>query len=296
MLTSAGISHAENRSGDLPTNDQKAGPERDSSQEQQGRFERIENIRRRLKQTLAILSAETGTDPTAILGQISPRTRYQSQTSDQRVQEILRISVPFAPDWILRVDTPFTYLDPDSPNEKSVAGLSDIRLRVGARVLKGDDGAVFLGTEVYFPTATNPQLGGNEYRVGPTVVGSYRLPDWQSTAYLWVEYLTGVTGQIGRGSNGGASADDSSTSELRIRTRFSTLWSKTWWSFVEPRLFVDFDQNAKTGAVLLFEWGRRLDKHWRVYLRPEVGLWGQSVPGAFNYGVEFGVRYMFYVF
>ncbi len=274
----------------------EAGPGLESPQDEQARFKRIENVRRQLKRALAVLSAENGTDPTAILGQISPRTRYQSRSSDQRVQEILRVTVPISPDWLVRVDAPFTYLDPKNPNDKSVAGLSDIRMRLGGRVLHVDDGSIFIGTEIYFPTATNAELGGNEFRVGPALIGSYQMPDWRSTTYMWVEYLTGVTGQIGGRFHGGLSADDSSTSELRVRNRFNTIWTETWWSFVESRLFVDFDKNAKTGAVLLFEGGRRLDKHWRVYLRPEVGLWGKDLPGAFDYGVELGVRYMFYVF
>jgi len=296
MLIGTGISRAEDQSSNGYPNVREAGPGLESPQDEQDRFKRIENVRRQLKRTLAILSAENGTDPTAILGQISPRTRYQSRTSDQRVQEILRVTLPVSPDWLLRVDTPFTYLDPKSPSEKSVAGLGDVRVRFGGRLLQSDDGSLLVGTEIYFPTATNSQLGGSEVRVGPTIVGSYHLPDLRSSTYMWVEYLTGVTGQIGGGFHGGVNADDSSTSELRVRNRFNTVWTKTWWSFVESRLFVDFDKNAKTGAVLLFEGGRRLDKHWRVYLRPEVGLWGKDLPGAFDYGVEMGVRYMFYVF
>jgi len=296
MLAGPGISSAEDESGDVSSPVREAGPGLETPQQEEARFKRIENVRRQFKRTLAILSAENGTDPTAILGQVSPRTRYQSRSSDQRVQEILRVAVPLSPDWLVRLDTPFTYLDPKDSSDKSVAGLGDVRMRLGGRLLHSDDGAILVGTEIYFPTATNPRLGSSEFRVGPTIVGSYHFPEWRSSGFMWVEYLTGVSGQIGEGFHGGVSADDSSTSELRIRNRFNTVWSETWWSFVESRLFVDFDKNAKSGAVLVFEGGRRLDKHWRIYLRPEVGLWGTSVPGAFDYGVEAGVRYMFYVF
>jgi hypothetical protein len=122
------------------------------------------------------------------------------------------------------------------------------------------------------------------------------LPDLKSNAFLWVEYLTAVTGNLRESSTGGSSAADSSTSETRVRLRLNTLWSKEWWSFVESRFFVDWEQNAKTGMVLLFEGGRRLDANWRLYVRPEVGLWGRDLPGTFDYGVEVGVRYMFYLF
>ena len=274
----------------------EARPGLETQDEERRRFEAVEKIRAEFKRTLAILSAENGTNPTAIIGQISPRTRYQSRTSDQRVQEIGRINLPISPDWLLRVDVPFTYLDPKDSNEQSVAGLGDIRARLGWRVLHKDDGSVFIGSEFYFPTASNSKLGNNHLEVGPAIVGSVQVPDLRSNAYLWLEYLTAVTGHLGGGFHGGLSTNDTSTSETRVRFRFNTVWSKTWWSFVESRLFVDWTQNGKTGSVLLFEGGRRLDSHWRLYLRPEVGLWGKDVPGAFDYGVELGVRYMFYVF
>jgi len=205
------------------------------------------------------------------------------------------VSLPLTPNWLLRVDAPFTYLDPKDPNEKSVAGVGDLRVRLGWRVLNTIDGSLFIGSEFYFPTASNDQLGLSRFAVGPAVVGSVQLPDLKSNAFLWVEYLTSVSGPVGNGASGSSGAD-SSTSESRVRFRLNTIWSEKWWSFVESRFFVDWKQNAKTGMVLLFEGGRRLDSHWRLYLRPEVGLWGRDLPGTFDYGVEFGVRYMFYLF
>ena len=256
----------------------------------------VHNLQRAKKRLLEVLAAESGTDPTAIIGQLSPRTRYQNRSSDQRVQEIGRISLPLAADWLLRVDVPLTYLDPKNSSEKSVMGLGDIRARLGWRVYHGEDGAIFLGSEFYFPTATNPLLGSDYGSIGPAVVGSLKFPDIRSIAYLWVEYLVGVSGHLGGGFTSGLSTDEHSRSESRIRFRLNTLWTEKWWSFAESRLFVDWQQNGKTGMVLVFEGGRKLDHHWRLYGRPEVGLWGQDLPGAFNYGFEFGVRYMFYLF
>lgn len=274
----------------------EAGSGVESPDKERGGIEAAERIRREIKRALAILAAENGTDPTAIIGQLSPRTRYQNRATDQRVQEIARVSLPLTPDWLLRVDVPFTYLDPESPNEKSVAGVGDVRVRLGWRVLNTIDGSLLIGSEFYFPTASQDQLGSGRFEIGPAVVGSVQLPDVKSNAFLWIEYLTAVTGNLRGSSTGGTNAADSSTRETRVRLRLNTLWSREWWSFVESRFFVDWTQDAKTGMVLLFEGGRRLDAHWRVYCRPEVGLWGRDLPGAFDYGVEVGVRYMFYRF
>lgn len=296
ILAGTELSHAADEAEARGPQVQEAGSGVQSTDEEGSRARAIDEIRRKMKRTLAVLSAENGTDPTAIIGQLSPRTRYQERENDQRVQEIARLSLPLAPDWLLRIDMPFTYLDPKSSNEKSVAGTGDLRARLGWRVLNTADGSLFFGSEFYFPTASHDQLGSGRFEVGPAVVGSLNLADLRSNAYLWVEYLTSVTDDLRDGSSGGTSAVDRSTSESRVRLRLNTLWSKEWWSFVESRFFVDWTQNAKTGMVLLFEGGRRLDDHWRVYLRPEVGLWGRNLPGAFDYGVEAGVRYMFYLF
>lgn len=295
MLVGNDVSNATDQSEAVGSHVREAGSGVESPGEERGGIEAVEGIRRQIKRALATLAAENGTDPTAIIGQLSPRTRYQNRDEDQRVQEIIRVSLPLAPDWLVRVDLPFTYLDPKSSNEKSVAGVGDLRARLGWRLLNTIDGSFFIGSEFYFPTATNDQLGSGRFAIGPAVVGSVHLPDLKSNAFLWVEYLTSVTGNL-RGSTGGSFANDSSTSETRVRLRLNTLWSEKWWSFVESRFFVDWTENAKTGMVLLFEGGKRLDANWRLYVRPEVGLWGRDLPGAFDYGVEFGVRYMFYRF
>lgn len=273
----------------------ETGPVAETPEERSHGAEAVERIRREINRTLAVLSAESGTDPTAIIGQLSPRTRYQNRDKNQRVQEIARVDLPLARDWILRIDAPFTYLDPKNSNDNSVAGMGDLRARLGWRVVNTDKGSIFIGSEFYFPTASNDQLGANQYKIGPTVVGSLRIPDLKSNAFLWVEYVTAVSGRLGHVFHGGLNTDESS-SESVVRLRFNTLWTPEWWTFIESRFFVDWTQNAKTGMVLMFEGGRRLDNHWRLYLRPEVGLWGTGVPGAYNYGVELGVRYMFYVF
>jgi hypothetical protein len=296
MLVGMGGSKAADQPEAASPQVQRSNERADSLGEERRSLEAAERIRSQMKRMLAVLSAENGTDPTAIVGQLSPRTRYQDRHKDQRVQEILRLNLPLAPDWILRVDAPLTYLDPKSSNEQSVAGMGDVRARLGWRVLNTIDGSLFIGSEFYFPTASHDQLGSGRFEIGPAVVGSVQLPDLKSNVFLWLEYLTAMTGNFGDSFTGKVRAVDSSTSETRVRARFNTLWSHEWWSFVESRFFVDWTQDAKTGMVLLFEGGRRLDSHWRLYVRPEVGLWGRDLPGTVNYGVELGVRYMFYLF
>jgi len=85
---------------------------------------------------------------------------------------------------------------------------------------------------------------------------------------------------------------DYSTLQLQL----NTLWSKEWWTLVEGDLNLDWTRAAKTGAVLEGEVGRRFGPHWRAWVRPGVGLWGQDVRGTYDWAAQVGMRYMFYVY
>lgn len=56
---------------------------------------------------------------------------------------------------------------------------------------------------------------------------------------------------------------------------------------------VNWEQKEKTSMTLEFEGGYRLTKDWAAWVRPGVGLWGQSLPGAYNWNFEVGIRRMF---
>jgi hypothetical protein len=44
---------------------------------------------------------------------------------------------------------------------------------------------------------------------------------------------------------------------------------------------------------LEFEVGKRLDEHFRAWVRPAVGLWGAGIPGAYDWFTQVGIRYIF---
>jgi hypothetical protein len=80
----------------------------------------------------------------------------------------------------------------------------------------------------------------------------------------------------------------------KLGLEFMTTWANNlWWTTIEPDLYVDWKQQGKTAMNLEFEVGRRLGDHFRVWLRPAVGLWGTGVPGAYDWFTQFGIRYMF---
>ena len=56
---------------------------------------------------------------------------------------------------------------------------------------------------------------------------------------------------------------------------------------------VNWEQEAKSSMSLESEFGRNVVGSWGMYLRPGVGIWGNTVAGAYDWNVEVGTRYMF---
>jgi hypothetical protein len=42
-----------------------------------------------------------------------------------------------------------------------------------------------------------------------------------------------------------------------------------------------------------FEVGRNLIGRFGAFARPGVGIWGRTLPGAYDWNIEVGVRYIF---
>jgi hypothetical protein len=90
---------------------------------------------------------------------------------------------------------------------------------------------------------------------------------------------------------GDPSRNDVSAS--RIQTWFNTIWADHWWTQLEAVMQVNWEQKEKTSMTLEFEGGYRLTKDWAAWVRPGVGLWGRSLPGAYDWNIEVGIRRMF---
>jgi len=91
-------------------------------------------------------------------------------------------------------------------------------------------------------------------------------------------------------------AGDSSRTDIS-RTRIEVIMDKSFrerhWMVLAPVIFVDWINNKRTAGDLEFEFGTRMGDHWNAWIRPGVGLWGQSVSGGYNSYCQAGFRYIF---
>lgn len=250
-------------------------------------------LEEQLRHVIAVLAAENGTDPTAIIGRFQLGYQYEDfPDGAYRIRTVPRIDIPLAPNWVLRLDLPIQWGDEEHHDDRQSfgiardAGLSDLQTRIGWRAYRSSRFAFILGADFIFPTATSTELGRGKYDVGPAAATAMTLPSIHSNLFTILQHFTSVGGDPSRPD----------TERTKAQVRFNTVWTKEWWTDVEPILNVDWSRGGKTGMVLEAEVGRRLDNHWRAWGRVGGGLWGRDVRGNYEWSLEFGARYMFYVF
>jgi len=231
------------------------------------------------------LAAKYGTDPTAIVGRVQLSSQYADLPHGARLNDnVARVDIPFRGNWLLRVDTPFSrWVDPNIPGVGSTRGLGDLSAILGWRAYNTPEYAFLIGAVSTFPTASENLLGSGKYTVGPIVATGRFLPRWES-------FLFGVF-QHSVSAGGDPSRQDISLTNASVQ--INTIWAERWWTIVNGVWQVNWEQKAKSSMTLEFELGRNLVGQWGMYVRPGVGIWGNTLIGAYNWNVEVGTRYMF---
>ena len=231
------------------------------------------------------LAAMFGTDPTAIVGRVQfSATYYDLPQEAQATTGVARVDLPFRGNWLLRTDVPFLqWTDPNRTGVPSAQGVSDLLVLLGWRAYNTPEYAVLLGMITTFPTASETQVGLGKYTLGPLVATARFLPRIQSFLFGVFQYQTSVGGDPSR----------QNVSVGRALAQINTIWTVHWWTIVQGVWQVDWERNGKSSMTAEFELGRNLVGGLGMYVRPGVGVWGQSLLGAYDWNVEAGVRLMF---
>jgi hypothetical protein len=236
------------------------------------------------KRVLNVLTTDNGTNLTAIVGRLQFSSQYRDRWDGiVQLDAVGRVDIPLNKRVLLRMDIPYLWLNQSASGSSAVSGLSDVTVRLGAIAWQRPGFTFFAGADVIIPTAIDSDLGRGKYLLGPGVAANIPIAALNSVFFPLLEHLVSVGGDPSRPD----------LSYTRISAELTTPWSKTWWTSVEPTLITDWNQHAKTAMNLEFEAGRRLGEHYRVWARPAVGLWGTGVPGAYDWYMQVGIRYMF---
>ncbi|HJT22465.1 MAG TPA: hypothetical protein VJ746_18475 [Nitrospira sp.] len=231
------------------------------------------------------LGAKYGTDPTAIIGRIQLSSQYfDLRQGAQATASTARMDVPFRGNYLVRIDMPFLRtLDPNTPGAGNRKGAGDLAVTAGWRAYNTPEYAVLAGAIGTFPTADDTALGLGKYTVGPALATARFIPRWDSFLIGLLQYQTSVGGDPAR----------KDFSFFSFTAQVNSFWAERWWSVAQALFQVDFERSGKSSMALELEVGRNLVRTLGVYVRPGVGVWGQSLAGTYQWNVEAGVRYMF---
>jgi hypothetical protein len=231
------------------------------------------------------LAAKFGVDPTAIVGRVQLFSSYNDLSpSGHYTDATLRVDLPWRGNWILQTVLPFQrWSDPNRPGATSVSGRSDLGINFAWRAYNTPEYGFLVGVSSSFPTASDDRLGTGKYTVGPLLVTARYLPLIKSFLFGAISHQVSVGG-------------DPSRKDVQFTgaaAQINTIWAEKWWTTVQGLWIINWELNAKTSMKMEFEFGRNFIGTWGAYVRPGVHIWGQSAPGAYNWNVEVGVRYVF---
>jgi hypothetical protein len=231
------------------------------------------------------LAAKFGVDPTAIVGRVQLFSEYADlDPSGSRRDVTLRVDLPWRKNWLLQTILPFDRLiDPDRSGIPSASGVGDLTVNFLWRAYNTPEYAFLVGVGSSFPTATDDRVGSGKYTVGPLLITARYLPLIKSFLFGALTHQVSVGGDPAR-------KDIQLTGAV---AQINTIWAEKWWTTVQGLWLVNWELNEKTSMKMEFEFGRNFISTWGAYVRPGVGIWGQSAPGTYNWNVEVGVRYVF---
>lgn len=231
------------------------------------------------------MAAGFGTDPTAIVGYYEFHYEHDNLTGGERTEYLVAIALlALTPSWLLQLTMPYEWDFPDQSGDSIKNGTSDLVVRTGWRVYVSPHVALFAGTDVVFPSASDDQLGDGKYQLGPGGAVTVPIPVLRSLVYGTVQDFVSIGGDSGR--------PDVRYAYLQLS--LNTIWSQHWWSQVDGVLNVDWSQDGKTGMTADAQVGYQFNSRWQAFLQPGVGLWGTGVQNGYEWQVVCGMRWMFF--
>jgi hypothetical protein len=241
---------------------------------------RLEEERKRL----SAAAKAFGTDPTAINGYYQLNYGHSTFTNNLRLNTATaEVRLPLTPNWLVRVTMPYVWADLNQPRGFTTNGASDLLVRTGGRLYASPDVALFIGTDVTFPTGSNDRLSTGKYTLGPGGAVAVPLPRLRSLFFTFVQDFNSVGGDPSRAN----------IHFMQVASAVNTIWSERWWTLASMTYYVDWNNNQKTAMNLLGEVGHRFDNHWNVYAGPGVGVVGKDTSFGLDWTVQAGVRWVF---
>jgi hypothetical protein len=190
--------------------------------------------------------------------------------------------LPLTDKLVLRTQVPYVINNP--PDEPSVDGLGDITTVLYYRYHRGGGKSYFVALDTRWNTASSRKTGVGNTLVAPTWFASINLPKYDTILFPMVQSFISVDHD----------PDREEINYAVFKGRFLTKLENRYYTFVEPLIYVDYEDDNDTTGTLEVEVGRFVNKQTMLYARPGVGLWGNTgSPYLCEWNFEIGYRYFF---
>lgn len=236
------------------------------------------------RKRLSAAAARFGTDPTAIVGYYQLAYGHNTFTNNLRIDSaVATVRLPITPNFLLQINVPYFWSDLNQPRGFTRNGLSDVNIRTGGRLYANEDVALFIGTDAFFPTASDQRLGTGKYTLGPGAVLAAPMPRARSLFLLQVFDYNSVGGDPSRPD----------IHFMQVNSFINTIWSNHWWTLVGMNYDINWNQEQRTSMELSGQVGYRFDNHWGVFVTPSAGVIGREAILGQDWAVQAGLRWIF---
>lgn len=191
---------------------------------------------------------------------------------------------------LLRIEMPFPDDKTDFEGDPFRPRLGDIKIRTGFRPFPIDETPVSTFIEVTFPTADPESLGSGKYQLTGGIQPTFgvSLPELYSQSHKMTfsplfKQVVSVAGD----------EDRKNINYTQIELALRDTWRSLFWLKLTPKPVLDWEQDARTGAVLELEAGWIINRRWSTWLMLGTRMWGGGVPSTYDHRVELGLAFLF---
>jgi len=191
---------------------------------------------------------------------------------------------------LFRLDIPFpdekTSFDGSPFNPR----VGDIKTRVGFRAFRVSDIPLSSFFEVTFPTASPETLGSGKYQISAGLSSSVAVPLPEKMSESHKLFFNALIQQVA------SVAGDENFKDInytKFELALKDTWQQKYWMKLAAKPVVDWEQDAKTGAVAELEVGWSINRDWSGSLTGGARLWGEGVPSTYSTRVGFSVAFVF---
>ena len=211
------------------------------------------------------------------------RNEYREREDDTAINVLEALyDLPLSDDLVLRTQVQYVTNNPTMGSTTN--GLGDITNVLDYRYKRDGSNSYAIGLEVRWNTAAKPNLGVGNTLVAPTWSATISAPKYNSILFPLAQVFFSVDHDDGR----------EKLNYTALKPRWLTKLKNRYYTFVEPVVYIDHENDNDTTGVLEVELGRFVNAQTMAYVRPGAGLWGETDSRyLYDWNFEIGMRYFF---